>query len=158
MSGKLDADQLAEIRAGRGTRIMRWTDEDTGESGTSVVITGREDVDALLGHIDALQAELDYANEQVEAWVKLTIRHDGEMYEAGTRHAIQEYVGQQLGLQQAVSGEWVDVDDLQAKNEALQDRIVELDAAITAYMLGHIDGGEVSRVQHRQWFPLGGDS
>lgn len=40
-----------------------------------------------------------------------------------------------------------------AENERLRDRVTELDAAITAYMLGDIDGGEVSRVQHRQWFP-----
>lgn len=44
------------------------------------------------------------------------------------------------------------IDVLQAENEALHARVTELDAAITAYMLGNIDGGAVSRIQHRQWF------
>lgn len=47
---------------------------------------------------------------------------------------------------------------LQAANEALRDRVTELGEAITAYMLGIIDGSEVSRVQHHERFPIGGGS
>lgn len=50
----------------------------------------------LLGEIDRLRAELAHQEEQVVAWARIAIKHDGQMYEAGTRHAIQDYIGPEL--------------------------------------------------------------